>query len=104
MSAKIEPGHPIEGLSWAAIWNAPENRDLATAISRCWWITEADWEQDRQLRLKCPEKFHSHGHKSEQEAIECYQEFLKDLGVLLQRLAKKRRRNIATARFRLYKR
>ena len=75
-------GNPVEGLKWADIWSQPENHFVAAAISRCWWIKEESWERDRRQRLANKEKFHFHGHGTEQEAINCYQEFLKDFGEL----------------------
>jgi hypothetical protein len=81
MIALVSRGHPIAGLSWNSIWSDPENHDVATAVARCPWITQADWESDRLQREKNAHKFHSEGHGSEQEAIDCYQQFLSDFGV-----------------------
>ncbi len=81
MTALVAQGHPVAGLSWKSIWSDPENHDVAVAVARSPWITEADWESDRLRRLKYSHKFHSDGHASEQDAIDCYQEFLSDFGV-----------------------
>jgi len=80
MALLVAGGHPVEGLSWRSIWNEPENHTLASAIARCPWIKEADWERDRQLRIANKSKFHSHGHGTEEEAVDCYQRFLSDFG------------------------
>jgi hypothetical protein len=75
-------GWPVAGLSWAEA-----RRD--TAIAR-WllmvdelghpYITEESWTRDREMRLRHGEQFHFHGHATEQEAINCYQEFVRDFG------------------------
>jgi hypothetical protein len=80
MATLVAGGHPVEGLSWTSIWNEPENHTLASIIARCPWINEADWEHDRQLRIANKSKFHSSGHATEGEAINCYQMFLTDFG------------------------
>lgn len=41
---------------------------------------EDEWERDRLLRVANAEKFHFHGHATEEEAIDCYQVFLRDFG------------------------
>jgi len=80
MAMLVAGGHPVEGLSWTSIWNEPENHTLASVIARCPWIGEADWERDRLLRIANKSKFHSSGHATEEEAINCYQQFLTDFG------------------------
>jgi hypothetical protein len=80
----IEAGHPLEGLAWRDIWDRqghPELYELAVSLARCPWITGEDWERDRRLRIAHREKFHSCGHETEQQAIACYQEFLKTWGM-----------------------
>ncbi len=73
-------GLPVAGPSWMEA-----QRD--TAIARCLsmldekrqpYYTEESWTRDRELRLQHAEKFHFHGHATEQEAIDCYQSFLRD--------------------------
>jgi hypothetical protein len=60
-----------------------------TAIARCLsmrdeqghpYFTEEDWMRDHDARMRHAEKFHFHGHRTEQEAIDCYQGFLRDFG------------------------
>jgi hypothetical protein len=68
-------GHRVEGLSWA---EARADQFLASAISDCEWINEADWERERRLRQAHAGQFHFHGHGTEQEAMNCYQQFLQD--------------------------
>jgi hypothetical protein len=63
----------VAGITWAEAQQDP-------AISRAYWLNEQDWERDRLLRLANAKKFHFHGHSTEQEAINCYQEFLRDFG------------------------
>jgi hypothetical protein len=67
-------GRPVQGLTWA---EACADVAISHAIP---YLNEADWERDRLLRLANAGKFHFHGHRTEQEAINCYQEFLKDFG------------------------
>jgi hypothetical protein len=43
-------------------------------------IEEANWERDRLLRIANKSKFHFRGHATEEEAINCYQQFLTDFG------------------------
>jgi hypothetical protein len=64
---------PVEGITWAEAQQDP-------GISRAYWLNEQDWERDRLLRRANAHKFHFHGHRTEQEAINCYQEFLRDSG------------------------
>ena len=66
-------GRSVAGITWAEAQQDP-------AISRAYWLNEQDWERDRLLRLTHAKKFHFHGHSTEQEAINCYQEFLRDFG------------------------
>ena len=73
-------GHPVEGLSWAELSN-PANREVASAVARCPWITEEEWERDRQLRIAHREDFHGNGHATEAGAIACYRKFLGDFGL-----------------------
>jgi hypothetical protein len=67
-------GRPVEGITWA---EACADVAISHAIP---YLNEADWERDRLLRLANAPKFHFHGHATEQEAINCYQGFLKDFG------------------------
>jgi len=80
MAMLVAGGHPLEGLSWKSIWNEPENHTLASVIARCPWIEEANWERGRLLRIVNKAKFHRTGHSTEQEAINCFQQFLGDFG------------------------
>jgi hypothetical protein len=75
-------GRPLCGLTW-------DEARQDTAIARCLamldqsgqpYFTEQGWMRDRELRLHHEQKFHFHGHTTEQEAIDCYQEFLRDFG------------------------
>jgi hypothetical protein len=68
-------GHPVEGLSWA---EAHADRTSATALAYCSGADEGEWERSRELRFANRDKFHFHGHGTEEEAIECYQSFLRD--------------------------
>jgi hypothetical protein len=70
-------GHPVEGLSWAETHADP---CLAAGLAYCPEVNEGDWQRGRQLRLANRAKFHFHGHGTEQEAIDCYQKFLRDFG------------------------
>jgi hypothetical protein len=65
-------GRPVEGLTWA---EACMDVAISHAIP---YLDKDEWERDRLLRLANAEKFHFHGHATEEEAIECYQEFLRD--------------------------
>jgi hypothetical protein len=80
MAKLVADGHPLEGLSWTSIWNEPENHTLASVIARCPWIEESDWERGRLLRIANKAKFHWTGHSTEQEAVNCFQQFLADFG------------------------
>jgi hypothetical protein len=75
-------GRSLSGLTW-------DEARHDTAISRCLnmldelgqpYFTEESWTRDRDLRLQNENKFHFHGHTTEQEAIDCYQQFLRDFG------------------------
>ncbi len=70
-------GHPVEGLRWEEV---QADRGLATALKYCPETDEEGWRQARNLRAANRDKFHFHGHGTEQEAIDCYQEFLRDFG------------------------
>jgi hypothetical protein len=67
-------GRSLEGITWA---EACADVAISHAIP---YLNEADWERDRLLRLAHAHKFHFNGHADEQEAIDCYQEFLRDFG------------------------
>jgi hypothetical protein len=67
-------GRPLEGMSWA---DACKDPAISHAIH---YLNEADWERDRMLRMEHAHKFHFEGHQTEEEAIDCYQEFLRDFG------------------------
>jgi hypothetical protein len=67
-------GRRVEGITWT---EACADVAVSHVIP---YLNEADWERDRLLRLANKHKFHFHGHRTEQEAINCYQEFLKDFG------------------------
>jgi ADP-heptose:LPS heptosyltransferase len=67
-------GRPVAGLSWAEALLDPI---VGPALAG---QNEAEWERDRILREFYASKFHFHGHRTEQEAIDCYQQFLKDFG------------------------
>jgi hypothetical protein len=75
-------GRSLSGPTW-------DQARKDTAIARCLnmrdesgqpYFNEGDWTRDRNLRLQHAGKFHFHGHTTEQEAIDCYQEFLRDFG------------------------
>jgi hypothetical protein len=75
-------GRSLCGPTW-------EEARLDTAIARCLlmrnehgdpYFTEEAWTRDRDMRLQRAGKFHFHGHPTEQESIDCYQEFLRDFG------------------------
>lgn len=68
-------GHPVEGLSWAETQADPTS---ATGLAYCSGANEGEWQRGRELRLTNRDKFHFHGHGTEQEAIACYQNFLRD--------------------------
>lgn len=74
-------GHPIEGLAWGDIWSKPEHHTLASVLGRCPWITEEKWERDRARRIEHKALFHFDGHETEEQALACYQRFLKDWGM-----------------------
>jgi hypothetical protein len=75
-------GRSLCGLDW-------DEAQQDTGIARCLrmvdelghpYFTEEAWTRDRELRIQHARKFHFHGHSTEQEAIDCYQDFLRDFG------------------------
>lgn len=67
-------GRPVAGITWA---EACADAAISHVIP---YLDETDWERDRLLRQANADKFHFHGHLTEQQAINCYQEFLRDFG------------------------
>ncbi len=65
-------GRPVAGIAWV---DACADVAISHAIP---YLDPTAWERDRLLRLAHAEKFHFHGHPTEQEAIDCYQDFLQD--------------------------
>ena len=70
-------GHPVEGLSWAEL---RADQSLSAALAYAPENNELTWQGGYLRRRENREKFHFHGHSTEQEAINCYQQFLQDFG------------------------
>jgi hypothetical protein len=67
-------GRPVQGMTWI---EASADVAISQALS---YFDKSEWERDRALRVANADKFHFHGHTSEQDAIDCYQLFLRDFG------------------------
>ncbi len=67
-------GRPVQGMTWT---EASADVAVSQALP---YFDQAEWERDRTLRVANADKFHFHGHDSEQDAIDCYQRFLFDFG------------------------
>jgi len=67
-------GRPIQGITWK---EACADVAISHALP---YFDQTEWERDRLLRVANNDKFHFHGHASEQDAIACYQQFLTDFG------------------------